>query len=190
MLRKARQPGYLKGVIDIYVDDWMGLSRWDWAQQDQKAIHNLVKDTFNYEGAVKIKKSVPPTTRIEILGGLIDLTEEYIRPNDKGCDKILYTFFAIDEREKQSRNTFEILGGVASRYANFLPFMQPFVGIFFVQMGNFKKEGAKLHKLSSSAKMCIEIWRIVAVMLWVNKEALRLPLQTMRLNNKATQTSY
>lgn len=70
------------GEIDMFCDDAMGISLPCTAINDQLIFHGLVRDTFNRFDAIKLSKSFPPCSAINILGGWTDLISESIRPND------------------------------------------------------------------------------------------------------------
>jgi hypothetical protein len=150
------------------------------AIDDQQLVHSIVRDFFNNHEAIKVAKCVPPTKSIDILGGVINLELEYIRPNDKGIDKMFYVFFSIDEYAKHSLHTLQVLAGVSMRYATFLPSMKPFVNGFYMESKKFHGGASQLRSLSSLCKFHIEIWRFMALMLYIDPETFRLPLYRMR----------
>jgi len=53
--------------------------------------------------------------------------------------------------------------------------MQPFVGAFYTQLKQFRNTSAQ-HSFNSNSRFCIEIWRIVSVMLFIDRNSLAIPL--------------
>ena len=166
--------------LDIYCDDLMALGATAYAYSDQQIAQDLVRKTLNNESAINMGKSIAPSPAADILGGWISLKTESVRVNNKGIDKLLYTFFCIDNRKdmKHHKKVFEILAGVAMRYSRFLPFMSPFTSSFFIQMRRFSNNSAK-HTMNSNCRFCIEIWRVVAVCLYIDRNSLRIPLRSL-----------
>jgi hypothetical protein len=177
LLRRLLQD--VKGCLNIFVDDIIGLSLPQQAMRDKLLVCQIITEFFNHD-ATNPEKSVDPTPVMDVLGSLVNLPHQYIRPNAKGCDKIFYIFFGIDPGVKHTLRTCQVLAGVTMRYSTYLPFMKPFVAPFYAQARKYG--GNKLIKktLSSYCKFLIEIWRFIGLMLYLDPETFRLPLYTLR----------
>jgi len=93
LLRAAE--GRLKGLIVVYVDDFIGISVESQAADDQLALREVVCGAFG-EQAINTDKSVLPTQITDCLGWTVDLVRAIVYPNEKGRRKLISAFFSFD----------------------------------------------------------------------------------------------
>jgi hypothetical protein len=169
----------IEGVIDAYVDDFMALSPDSAAMEDQSE-NEAQCNTIVADEAISMKKRVAPTKEAEMIGWLVNLVTGHVRPNDNGIDKLMFAFFFVDESKSLPLQVYQLLSSLAVRYAEGLRGMKPFVAPLYhmTQRGNTSAK-AWSKKPSSAAKFCIEMWRVVAILLWRDRESFSVPLRHM-----------
>ena len=114
---------------------------------------------------------MPPAEEQEIIGWRMNIKKQTIQPNDKGIRKLTFIFFAFNADEPQPQRLFQILSSLAERYSSGLRNLRPFV----YPLQNMLKASGDGHQrriASSQARFCIEVWRIVCVMLFLDKHSL------------------
>jgi hypothetical protein len=163
------------GVLDVYVDDFVGFAHFSVAVAAQQLVQELIKRALG-DTAVNIQKSIPPTTECDVLGWTVCLVSETFCPNLRGCAKLLFAFFSVDTSRDQPRKMFEVLAGLANRYSEGIPEMKPYVSAFFAMEQACGTHSNVRKRMSSRAKFCVEMWRVVALMLWYDSNSLRKPL--------------
>jgi len=114
------------GVLKKYVDDFFGFGILKHAQRDEATFHKCAK-TFFGDDCISDPKTVHPQKQTDVLGWECILRRELSAPNQKGCDKILVVFFCFKLETRQPRELWEVLAGVAERYAAGLIGMKAFV---------------------------------------------------------------
>jgi hypothetical protein len=166
------------GTLDVYVDDFVGFAHMSVAVSAQVLVQQLIRRALG-DTAVNLAKSVSPTPASDVLGWTVSLLTESFWPNMRGCSKILFSFFSVDIEADQPRKVFEVLGGLATRYAEGLQEMKPYVSVFYAMAAACGTNPKSRKKLSSRAKFCIEMWRVVAIMLWYDPTSLSRPLRSV-----------
>jgi hypothetical protein len=169
-----------RGLLWLYVDDYMGISLARDADNDQIIFRRTAEGVLQV-GAINLSKAVPPTVRADLLGWDTRLNEEFIGPNQKGCDKLLHCFCRIDVTHGQTQALWEVLASVAERYSAGLVVMRSFVSPLhhMVQKCGVNATRYTTQKATSAARFCIELWRAVALLLFVDREAMSIPLRQM-----------
>ena len=176
---KRRISTLIDGVVEKYVDDFMGLSHHSTALSDQ-IISQKECDKLWGINSVSKKKTVSPTSRADILGWTVDLNTELVRPSDRGIDKLLFAFFFVDTSRPQTQKMYQLLASLAERYSNGIVCMKPFVRPLhhMVAMGSGKsKFWTRLP--NSAAIFCIEMWRVTSIHLWLDRDVFSVPLRVM-----------
>jgi len=82
-----------EGFQSMYVDDMMGFSVAHCASTHQVISQQAFRSVFG-STAVSMTKTVSPTSAGDIvIGYWIDLSTGFVRPNDKGLDKLFFCLF-------------------------------------------------------------------------------------------------
>ncbi len=163
----------LNGVVLVYVDDFMGISSAALADQDQLRLRQLVIGVFG-DDAINVDKSILPSRIGDCIGWTIDLIRSIIYPNEKGRKKLVSAFFGVDLEKLISVKCFQRLGSLASRYSKVLVGLRPFVHAFFTCASD-----GKAHHASSDIRLCVAIWRAVALLVLSNPTSLAVPLYSV-----------
>jgi hypothetical protein len=138
-----------------------------------------------------VDKQVLPCLEGEIIGWWISLTSASLRPSNKGIHKLFWAFLVLADKQQLLLKDYERLSSLAERYSTGLICMRPFVRALHNMTANMS--GANrfaTKKPSSAARFCIEIWRVVAILLYINKEALAVPLSSMLPRVGSVQESW
>jgi len=173
------------GVLSKYVDDFHGFGKLAHALRDEAVFAKCARAYFG-DSALNDDKTVHPTQQTDVLGWECKVVEELSFPNQKGCDKILLVFFCFVISKAQTRELWEVLAGVAERYAIGLVGMRAFVAPFHhmkEKCGAKTTRNARLRSGSaiadSSARFCIEMWRAEALLLWHDPMLVAVPMRSM-----------
>jgi hypothetical protein len=105
-----------KGLVVVYVDDFIGISVAGSASADQRALQELVFGVFGSD-AINLDKSVNPCSKCDCIGWSIDLILGLLHPNDKGIKKLVAAFFGIDLQAAISQKNWQRLASLAERYS-------------------------------------------------------------------------
>jgi len=171
-----------RGVLFVYVDDLIGFSHWSTASDDQAGAQDIILRTF---GPMSLaKKSVLPCLAGEVLGWFVDLQLGLIRPSDKAIRKLMFAFFTVDLTAKRlPLQQCQMLASLAQRYSLALRGMGNFVTPLHSLCGfdlDVKPQGRHVwRRLSSQARLAIEMWRMVAISLYVDPMLLAVPIMSL-----------
>jgi hypothetical protein len=151
--------------VHLYVDDIIALSLEENAVNDQKYIEQKCEETFGSK-AVSYEKKVTPCLSCEVLGWSVDLNLETLRPGAKGCRKLMFAFWLVASGDRFPLVVYQLLASLAQHYALGLRGLEPFTYPLHNMVAQFKGNKYWMKKPSSAARMSIEIWRVVSVLLW------------------------
>jgi len=149
------------GPIFVFVDDFGGCAKDSEALNDKIKTQTIIKNCINNE-ALALDKSVNPTKLTEIIGWKVNMLKEEFGPNEKACNKLLVTFFFVNYNVPLSCKVYQLLASLAERYSCGLIGMSAFVAPFHTMVNI----GKHLKRPSASIKFCIDMWRIVAILLY------------------------
>ena len=177
LIEVLRTDDRVAGIIHIFCDDFMGFAHHKAARGDQLIARALIEGVFG-EGAAALEKAVDPCLKADIIGWSIDLTTETIRPSDKGIRKLMFTFFMVDATATHWPLTVcQLLSSLAQRYSVALLGMRPFVSAFYEMCGG--SVTVNMRKVSPKARFAVEMWRVTAIRLYLDREAMAIPLTVM-----------
>jgi hypothetical protein len=159
-----------QGLIVVYVDDFIGISTADFAMEDQSALQKLVFGVFGPD-AINLDKSVLPCVKCDCIGWTIDLPLSVLYPNEKGIRKLVAAFFSLDMKSKIPQKKWQRLASLAERYSAGILGARPFVRSLHIAAAHV----APSHT-TSETKMCIVVWRALALILLTNPLSLAVPL--------------
>ena len=172
----------IHGVADKYVDDFMIFSHDRHCEIDQNINQANIKALFG-DDAIEPSKCVRPSKTANVIGWFVDLTRNLIRPNDKGLNKLLFVFFFVDEKKPQPLKVFQLMASLAERYSHAIKGMRSFVDPLVNATRSWEtKHAFAKRQANSSTRFAIEMWRVVAILLWIDKDALSVPLESLALN--------
>ena len=164
--------------LDLYVDDFVGLSPSETAAQSQLSTQNVVRQALG-PTAISLQKSQPPCLSTDVLGWSVDLTTETIAPNSKGFDKLFFSFFAHDISQPLPLSVFQVLASLAERYSWGITGMRMFVAPLHHMVAKFTSHPNHHYTATSAVRLSVVMWRFTLFWLWANPAALRVPMRTM-----------
>ena len=167
------------GVLFLFCDDFIGCGHYSVVERDQSAARDLINGVFG-DDKVALEKSVPPSTEAEVLGWWVDMVRATIRPSDKGIRKLMFVFFSIDSTASHwPLQMCQMLASLAQRYSQALMGMRPFVQAFHEMCGGQVTASNKWRKVSGRARFAVEMWRVCALCLFLDKENMAVSLRVM-----------
>ena len=129
------------------------------------------------------------------MGWFVDLQLGVIRPSDKGIRKLMFAFFTVDlQATRLPLQQCQMLASLAQRYSLALRGMKNFVSPLHSLCGfdlNSKPQGRHTwRRLTSQARMAIEMWRMVAISLYIDPLLLAVPIVSLCRLNTAPPDYY
>jgi hypothetical protein len=167
----------MAGEVDVYVDDFMGVSPSDVALADQRHTREVITSALG-PSAINVEKTMPPSRSAEFIGWLIDLDSQSLRPNDRGICKLVACFFGCQLSRPFSLHQFQVLASLACRYSQGLTGMRPFVQPLYAMTRGWPSSKVKKTP-SSAAKLAIVIWRAACLILLAQPHRLAVPLASV-----------
>jgi hypothetical protein len=175
----------IQGCLDGYCDDHAGMSH-DSTVHADKAIGQATLRLVVSDDVVCKKKDVAPAKEAVIIGYHVSTLTGLTRPPDTACDKLLLIFTLCDVTAAHPLRFWELAAGLAERYSWILVGMRSFVQPFHHMKHVVGPTKGHTKKADSSARFCLEMWRIMAVMLYLNPTAVAIPW--MRLADESVNT--
>jgi hypothetical protein len=164
--------------VDKYVDDYMIFAHDSKIAHAQRTNQEGIKAYFG-DAAIELEKSVPPTKTANIIGWFVNLSTGLIRPNDKGINKLLFVFLFVDERSPQPLKVFQLMSSLAERYSQGIRGMRAFVDPITNMTRNWSSRNPfTKRQADSNARFSIEIWRVVAILLWIDKDFFSVTIES------------
>ena len=167
-----------RGCFKLYVDDIISLILAEDAFAAQKSVQSCIENLFG-PGFVELEKSAPPAVVQTIIGWTINLINETIRPSDRGIKKIIVAFFSFDSLSGVSLHLCQVLASLAQRYSLGIRGMKCFVQPLHRMVAKFKNNSFVKMKLTSAARFCVLMWKIVGSLLFLNSESFNVHLWSL-----------
>lgn len=171
----------LSGVIDVYVDDYIGIAEASKADPDMVTAKSFLLGVLGPDGLSP--KDVPPTSAGEILGWLVDFTAGTIRPSDRAIRKLALVFLTLDISSSNLRwslHTCQVLASLSERYSHGIlgmrPFVQPFIKLTNSAGDTTVRSAKAKRRVSSEAIQAVVMWRPVIVLMLTHPEWLAVPI--------------
>jgi hypothetical protein len=146
----------LNGGLFMYVDDLVGVSHIDDADNDQLVAQEFLTGLFGLEALAK--DNTIPTQAVDVIGWRVDLKEESIRPNDKGLRKLFFVLFGIIDSEAKYWPLVhvQVLSSLFERYSMAIIGMRAFITPINTMLSHDPdKHPNTLRKVSAAAKFCV-----------------------------------
>ena len=171
-----------QGSVYVYVDDLIGFSHCSVASADQTAAQNVILRTFGPSSLAK--KSLLPCSAGDVLGWFVDLDNGLVRPNDRATRKLMFAFFTVDMKAKRwPLQQCQMLASLAQRYSLALRgmhnFVQPLHSLCGLKGQDTSHARHAWRNVSSQAKFAVEMWRMVAICLYVDPLSLAVPIASL-----------
>lgn len=175
--RRARR--FVHCPIHIFVDDTVGAGLPAHALEAQAVVQRSTEEVLGAGSTAPDKSSAGP--REVIFGFLVDFVTATLSPKDLAIDKIFFVFFHVDIDISHPLEVWQCLASLAQFYAQGVRGMSAFVAPLYHMTrkcsGRFGKS-----KASASAQFAIEMWRVIAILLLVDRVSVSVPLDTFLLS--------
>jgi len=168
----------ISGCMLGYVDDHVGMAHDSVVHQD-KALGQSILRAAICDSIISVKKDEPPAKEAEVIGYHVSMLTGLIRPKDSACDKMLVVFLSCDVKANHPLKFWELTAGLAERYSWVLIGMRSFVTPFHHMKAIVGTKKGHVKKADSSARFCLEIWRVVTTMLYLNRDAVSIPWMSL-----------
>lgn len=164
----------ITGCLGGYCDDHAGMSH-DSTVHADKAIGQAVLRAVVSDDVVCKKKDEAPAKEQVIIGYHVSTMSGLTRPPERACNKMLLVFVSCDVNAKHPLSFWALVAGLAERYSWILVGMRSFVQPFHHMKHTVGTRKGNSKAADSSARFCLEIWKIMAVMLYLNPIAVSIP---------------
>jgi len=175
--RRARQ--FVDCPIYIFVDDTVGAGLPSHALHAQAVVQRSTEEVLGVGSTAPDKSSHGP--REVIFGFLVDFITATLSPKDLAIDKIFFVFFHIDTSSPQPLEVWQCLASIAQFYAQGVRGMSAFVAPLH-HMTRKCSGRLKRSKASASAMFAVEMWRVMAILLLVDRVSVSVPLDSFLLS--------
>jgi len=189
LLWKALQSA--QTVLHLFCDDFFGFGTKAAAEHDSAMVVELIRNVMG-EDALAPKKHELGQRQV-ILGWLINFLDSRggatIRPKDEAIDKLCHMLFCFNVLKLQPKVFWQALASLLERYSLGLVGMRAHVDCFHKMSKNkcgvTKKDGVtkrhfgrmKAVAATTTVRFSIEIWRCVAILLWLDRDRFSMPLE-------------
>lgn len=164
---ELQQVGRLKGRMDMYVDDMVGVSLRRHMDEDMGAARHLCTKLLG-EGSVEEKKT-EWGRRMTFIGWDIDLDKKLVTLAKKNALKALYGFSTEGARERVPMTAIQRWASWAERYGEICWYMKPFRRILY---GAVRKEFEhKSVKLPRRVRMVVRLYQALMALTVVKEQS-------------------
>lgn len=144
----------LAGMLNLYVDDYLGVSTWDTVKEDRAIARKIAQDLL---GPDSVADKDEEGRRLEMLGWVLDLDLWSVSISRENILKAIFGFFHTSLTEPVPLKQLQKIASWTSRYA-----------FLYAPMGTFT---VALHKVAASAEKCqrpqrLSVEGIEEVLMW------------------------
>lgn len=166
---------------DVFADDFVDLALTIKASAKQALVGCGINGTF--PKGVSLGKQCTPALRQFVLGWDVDLVTELVNPTVAGCEKLLLYFFLFDTSLSHTLVEWQRLASIAEHWSTGVVGMRWTVSA--LNKGKCECEASKKGRIRvrPDAKFSVEMWRVVAIILFLNPQAMAVPITHIARND-------
>ena len=182
VLRRAMRR-VIKGKLDIYVDDFFGVSQIDDVDADSTACEQCAEALLGPDAIAhdKSKKG----RRLDVIGYTIDIDESVVTIRRANFLKVLCGFLGTDVGKPQPVKHIQRLASWSSRYSGILRHMRPFTaGLYAEVAGMHNVEVKKM--LHWEAVRAVTMWSAMLVMMELDEKQFARSFDSFRVREPDT----
>ncbi len=122
----------ISGALEVYVDDFFGVSLKDNAESDVEKASTVLRSLFNSD-CVEVSKTVISRS-MTVIGYVIDLDQSMVSISLKNFYRVVYGLGFIESSKSVSVKMMQRFGSWVSRYANICIFLKPLLRSMIMMM--------------------------------------------------------
>jgi hypothetical protein len=177
----------ISGKMDIYVDDFMGVSAKSYAHADMKLAESVVVELLG-PNSVNCEKDKIGRKSIW-LGWDIDLDSRKISIATENLFKSIFGFLEVDTSKAVRVRTIMKLASWTSRYVLVFPYLKPLSSNLYSEITGTKNIDA-FRKLKSASVITIWVWRAILCLLAINPTRYSRDLESFRSSTSTIRIEY
>jgi len=171
----VKNPEY-DATLDVICDDYVFLGPINKYLKNKSIIYDVVENQTITKGALGSNgKSKNGQKDIDVYGFLPNLETGMIRPMDKALQKLQHVLFSFDMSEYQSKKVWQAISSLTERYSHAIRTSRSFVRPFEQQQSVGYGNGTSI--ATPQTKEAIEIWRMLLLILYIDKDAFSVPIE-------------
>jgi hypothetical protein len=156
----------IKGSLDIFVDDSMGVCMKKDLEYDKNVFRSICEKLLGSKAIAEDKWEEGRV--LDWIGWRVDLNAQIVTIAKKNFMKTFYHFFSCNESEPMNIKQIERLASFSSRYSTILRQMKPFTNCLYSEfVGIRNKHVAKT--LTAVGVQAIQVWRSALSLLQFNE---------------------
>jgi hypothetical protein len=177
----------ISGKMDIYVDDFMGVSVESEVASDMSLAENIALQLL---GPNSINKEKDKMGRKSIwIGWEIDLDSRRISIATENLFKCIFGFLEIDTTKAVRIRTIMKLASWTSRYVLVFPYLKPLSSNLYSEISGTDNINA-FRKLKSASVITIWVWRAILCLLAINPILYSRDLESFRSTQSTVKIEY
>lgn len=169
---KARCP------VDMFVDDTFGAGLPIHVREAASLTRENTTRVLGPDSIACDKSAIGP--KQDILGFAINFLSASLLPKDVAIEKIFFVFFNIDTRVPQPLVVWQCLASIAQFYSPGIRGMTAFVAPLH-HMTRKCTGSLRICKATPAAQFVIEVWRVMAILLMVDRQSVSVSLDSFIL---------
>ena len=167
----------LKGKVQIYVDDIMGVCRRKDLLNDMDTARSICTSLLGPNTVADDKSK--SGRRLDLIGYVVDLDTRSLSIARKNFLNTVYSFYTIDTEGNTTLPVAQKLASLASRYAVILRQMRPYSSALHQATCGRSNKSAQF-KFRPEAQRSIRMWRATLALVELNEAQFSRPLDSFR----------
>ena len=165
-----------EGVLSVITDDYIFLTLdKDHEEANKYVVDILERGTFG-KGAVSVKKKLVGKA-IGVYGFHVDLMQGSMRPMDKGIQKLTMTIWLFDANKRQPLQLWQCLASLCEYYSHAIRGSRSMIRTFEIMATLATTTFDQKALATPITKAIIEMWRIMILILFIDKEAYNVTIE-------------
>ena len=165
-----------KGVLSVVCDDYIFLTLKEDHDDANEVVMDVIERRTLGKGSVGLDKKLLGQ-EVGVYGFMVNLKQGSIRPMDKGIQKLTASFWLFDVEQRQPEALWQCLASLCEYYSHAIRGARPLIRIFEEMSTTCKAYADRKAKATPLTKAIIELWRIITLVLFINKDAYNVSLE-------------
>ena len=174
--KRAIENTPFEGVLSVITDDYIFMTRDEDHEEANKYLVEIIERGTFGKGSISAKKKLVGK-EVGVYGFHVDLREGSMRPMDKGIQKLSMTVWLFDANKRQPLQLWQCLASLCEYYSHAIrgsrSMIRAFEDMATLAATTFDKKALA----SPITKAIIEMWRIMTLILFIDKEAYNVSIE-------------